>query len=77
MRILLRRAGVMLAAGLLVFCCSCERHHPDELPHHGPKKHGDHATKEHGDTHATKEQAAPSPASRGTPANFFPDKSKP
>jgi len=69
MRFLLRKAGLALAAGLLVFCCSCERHHVGELPDHGKK--------DHGDAHATKEHASPSPAPRGTPANFFPDKPKP
>ena len=74
MRFLLRKAGLTLAAGLLVFCCSCERHHVGELPDHGEKDHG---KKDHGDAHATKEHPAASPASRGTPANFFPDKPKP
>jgi hypothetical protein len=69
MRFFLRRAGLALAAGLLVFCCSCERHYVGELPEHEAKKHGD--------AHATKEHASPSPALRGTPANFFPDKPKP
>jgi hypothetical protein len=69
MRFLLRRASLALASGLLIFCSSCERHHVGELPDHGKK--------DHGAAHATKDHASPSPAARGTPANFFPDKPKP
>jgi hypothetical protein len=69
MRSYLRRAGLALATGLLIFCCSCERHQVGELP-------VEHATK-HGETDAAKPQAAASPAARSSPANFFPDKAKP
>jgi hypothetical protein len=69
MRLLLRRAGLTLAAGLLIFFCSCERHHVDELP-------AEHQTKA-GETDASKPPEAASPEARSSPANFFPDKPKP
>jgi hypothetical protein len=67
MRFFLRRAGLVLATGLLIFCCSCERHQVGELPENESKKHGD--------TQSTKEHASTSPVN--SPANFFPDKPKP
>jgi hypothetical protein len=70
MRLFLRRAGVTLAAGLLIFWCSCERHHPSELPEQ-------ENAKGHGDTEAMSEHALASPVPRNSPANFFPDKPKP
>ena len=69
MRLLLRRVGLTLAAGLLIFCCSCERHRVGELP-------AEHHTKS-SEIDTTKPDAAPSPAARSSPANFFPDKRKP
>jgi hypothetical protein len=63
MRSFLRRAGLILATGSLVFFLSCERHRVGELP-----------LEEHA---ATTPHASPSPAARSTPANFFPDKPKP
>jgi hypothetical protein len=73
MRSFLRRAGLILATGSLVFFLSCERHHVGELP-------GEHETKAPGEEHAStthEPHASPSPAARNTPANFFPDKPKP
>jgi hypothetical protein len=70
MRFFLRRAGLTLAAGLLIFYCSCERHHVGELPEHEPAK-------AHGDAEATKEHAPAPSVPRNSPANFFPDKPKP
>ena len=62
MRSILRRAGLTLSAGLLIFCCSCERHHVGELPaEHETKGAEKHAVGPH----------APEP--RMTPANFFPE----
>lgn len=72
MRSFLRRAGLILAAGSLACFLSCERHHPDEL-HSSHAKSGDG---DHGDHHSTT-HASPSPDARSTPANFFPDKTKP
>jgi hypothetical protein len=69
MRFFLRRAGLILATGLLIFCCSCERHQVGELP-------VEHQTKG-SETNVTESDAAPSPAARMSPANFFPDKPKP
>ena len=73
MRLFLRRAGLVLATGSLVFFLSCERHHVGELP-------GEHETKAPAEEHAStapEPHASPSPAARNTPATFFPDKSKP
>jgi len=69
MRLLFRRAGLALAAGLLIFCCSCERHRVEELP-------AEHQTKS-GETDAANPHAAAPPEVRSSPANFFPDKPKP
>jgi hypothetical protein len=69
MRLLFRRAGLALATGLLIFCCSCERHRVEELP-------AEHQTKS-GETDAANPKSAPSPAVRSSPADFFPDKPKP
>jgi len=71
MRSLLRRAGLILALGSLVFFLSCERHHVGELPL-------EPETKAPANEHAAKSpHVSPSPAARSTPANFFPDKPKP
>jgi hypothetical protein len=70
MRLFLRRAGLILATGSLVFFLSCERHHVGELPLEPEAK----APAEH---HAATTHASPSPAARSTPVNFFPDKPKP
>jgi hypothetical protein len=70
MRFFLRRACLTLATGVLIFCCSCERHHVGELPEHeNPKAHSE------GD--ATKAHSPASPVPRNSPANFFPDKPAP
>jgi hypothetical protein len=73
MRSFLRRAGLILALGSLVFFLSCERHQVGELP-------DEHTTKAPAEEHASmshESHASPSPAARNTPANFFPDKPKP
>jgi len=70
MRSILRRAGLILATGSLVFFLSCERHRVGELPLEPETK----ASAEH---HAATTHASPSPATRATPANFFPDQPKP
>ena len=41
MRTFLRRFAVVTASAVLVFFCSCERHSPDELGHHGDHAEGD------------------------------------
>ena len=74
MRLFLRRAGLILATGSLVFFLSCERHHVGELPDQLEK------TKAPAEEHAATTPVPPtssSPAARNTPANFFPDKPKP
>jgi len=81
MRPLLRKAGLALALGSLVFWFSCERHHVAELEgeHHTETKapaHEHSSTAEQpaapGHTHSS-----PTPEPRNSPANFFPDKPKP
>jgi hypothetical protein len=69
MRLLLRRACLTAAAGLLIFCCSCERHRVEEVP-------AEHQTKT-GETDVANPHTAASPEVRSSPANFFPDKPKP
>lgn len=70
MRLLLRRACLTAAAGLSIFCCSCERHRVEEqMP-------AEHQTKS-GETDAANPHAAATPEARSSPANFFPDKPKP
>jgi len=80
MRLFLRRAGLIVATGSLVFFLSCERHHVGELPNeqetkapaekHDSRSDQPTATTQHSHT-------AASPAPRNSPANFFPDKPKP
>jgi hypothetical protein len=70
MRLFLRRAGLALAAGWLIFCCSCERHRSGELPEL-------ENAKGHTATEATNEHASATPVLHNSPANFFPDKPKP
>jgi hypothetical protein len=70
MRFFLRRAGLALAAGLLIFCCSCEQHKVSELPQDQKSEPG-------AETHAAASHVSSSPVVRATPANFFPDKPKP
>jgi len=66
MRFFLRRAGLTLATGLIIFCCSCERHHVGELAmeHEGKGHEADVAKPD-----------APKPDPRMSPANFFPEHS--
>jgi hypothetical protein len=74
MRSFLRRAGLLLALGSLVFFLSCERHQVGELP---LEEHSKAPATEHAATTTHAHDASPSPAARSTPANFFPDKPKP
>jgi hypothetical protein len=80
MRSFLRKAGLVLALGSLVFFLSCERHHVGELtgetetadaPSHQHETKSDQPT---ATTHTS--HTAESPAPRNSPANFFPDKPK-
>jgi len=82
MRLFLRRAGLILALGALVFFLSCERHHVGELPNEQatetrpaaeePDSRSDQPTSTTNTSHT-----AQTPAPRNSPANFFPDKPKP
>jgi len=82
MRLFLRRAGLILATGSLVFFLSCERHTVGELPNEqaretkAPAKEHDSQSDQPTsttNTSHTSQTAAP----RNSPANFFPDKPKP
>ncbi len=82
MRPFLRKAGLALALGSLVFWFSCERHHVGELEgeHHTETKapaheHSSTAEQPAATTHTS--HTSPTPESRNSPANFFPDKPKP
>jgi hypothetical protein len=82
MRLFLRRAGLILATGSLVFFLSCERHKVGELPNEPttetkppstePDSRSDQPTSTTNISHTSQ-----SPAPRNSPANFFPDKPKP
>jgi hypothetical protein len=77
MRPLLRKAGLALALGSLVFWFSCERHHVGELEgdHHTETKAPAHEHSSTAAAHPT--HTSPTPEPRNSPANFFPDKPKP
>jgi hypothetical protein len=74
MRSFLRKAGLILATGSLVFFLSCERHNVGELP---LEEHSKAPAKENNAAATHAPDATASPAARSTPANFFPDKPKP
>jgi hypothetical protein len=67
MRSFLRKTGLVLATGSLVFFLSCERHHVEELP-------PEHSKQAPAREHAESIHASPAPAAQSTPANFFPEK---
>jgi len=79
MRPLLRKAGLALALGSLVFWFSCERHHVGELAGESDTPAHEHETKKSDQPTATTNTShtAQSPAPRNSPANFFPEKKKP
>jgi hypothetical protein len=62
MRLILRVTLLSLAAGLMIFWCSCERHHPEELM---PAQDTAHAEGAKPDEHG-------SPSAKRTPPQFFP-----
>jgi hypothetical protein len=78
-----RKFAVTGAALALICFCSCERHHPDELPQEGEYVKSDAAAKEapHDKAHdkAISDQQqmsttalTPTPSPSPTPAEFFP-----
>ncbi|MDQ2660233.1 MAG: hypothetical protein M3Y03_07405 [Verrucomicrobiota bacterium] len=73
MRSLIRQAVVLSAAIAVICFCSCERHHPGELPVEGEQtsaKPGEHDdTVRDADHHHHESGAAETHA---TPAEFFP-----
>jgi hypothetical protein len=78
MRLFLRRAGLILATGSLVFFLSCERHHVRELTGEtdAPSDKHDSRSDQPAAT-TTTSHTSQSPAPRNSPANFSPDKPKP
>lgn len=79
MRSFLRKAGLVLATGSLVFFLSCERHHVGELEGHTegdpPHQHDTKSDQPAATTNASHTSQTPEP--RNSPPNFFPDKPKP
>lgn len=70
MRFFLSRAAFLGCSVVLAFCCSCEEHHPGELPE---VQRDRLAGPEHG---AGKKADAPvKPTVTPTPTNFFPEQS--
>jgi len=75
MRCSLRQLAVVSSAVTLLFFCSCERHHPDELP---VEKHAKPAADKHGHAgHGEKRDHSVEPSRTApvspTPAQFFPE----
>ncbi|HEX8077760.1 MAG TPA: hypothetical protein VF511_08090 [Chthoniobacterales bacterium] len=86
MRSFLRKAGLILATGSLVFFLSCERHHVGELhgdeTGSGAEEHKSHAKEtpsesERSTATTNRSHTSQTPEPRNSPANFFPDKPKP
>jgi hypothetical protein len=78
MRLFLRRAGLILATGSLVFFLSCERHHVRELTGETDAAAHKQDSKSDQPTATTQtSHTSQSPVPRNSPANFFPDKPKP
>jgi hypothetical protein len=79
MRSFLRKAGLVLATGSLVFFLSCERHHVGELEGRTegdpPHQHDTKSDQPASTTNASHTSQTAEP--RNSPANFFPDKPKP
>jgi hypothetical protein len=74
MRSFFREVFCIFSATTLIFFCSCERHHPDELAfeEHAkaePAKHKDDAHGKKRERAAEQPHTSPSP----TPAQFFPE----
>jgi hypothetical protein len=67
-----RRTAILLSAGALIFCCSCEEHHLGEMPE-VQTEHVDLARGSAEDLDVVKERSAsPTPSAKPTPAEFFP-----
>jgi hypothetical protein len=67
------RTAILLSAGALIFCCSCEEHHLGEMPE-VQREHVDLAGGSADDSDLIKERsAAPTPSAKPTPAEFFPE----
>ena len=79
MRPLLRKAGLVLALGSLVFWFSCERHHVGELEgeSHTEAKAPANEHSLTAEQPAATTHTSHTPEPRNSPANFFPDKPKP
>jgi hypothetical protein len=71
MELLLRRTGIALVSGLLIFYSSCEKHPLGEIPE-VQREQVDPATKSRS---AVNETDSDKPSSSATPAEFFPSPS--
>jgi len=69
-----RRTAILLSAGAIIFCCSCEKHHLGEMPE-VQREHGELASRSAEDLDVVKERPAapPTPSAKPTPAEFFPE----
>ena len=71
MRCSLRQIAVLSSSVTLIFFCSCERHHPDELP---VEDHAKPALDKHEHSGRSEKSAVePSRMTSPTPAQFFPE----
>jgi hypothetical protein len=73
MHFALRKTGIIFAAGAVILCCSCEKHHLGEMAD-AQKEHVDVAS-ESSETSTPSEEGStsPSPSATPTPAEFFPE----
>jgi len=77
MHFALRKTGIAFAAGIVIFCCSCEKHHLGEMPD-AQKEHVDVASESSAAPTAPGETStSPSPSATPTPAEFFPESTPP
>jgi hypothetical protein len=69
----LRKAASAFAAGMVIFWCSCEKHHLGEMPD-AQKEHVDVASESGEASPAPEETSASStPSATSTPAELFPE----
>jgi hypothetical protein len=73
-----RRTAILLSAGALIFCCSCEEHHLGEMPE-VQRERVELASGSAEDSDVVKERSAaqPTPSAKPTPAEFFPETTPP
>ena len=74
MHFAVRKAGILFVAGVLILCCSCEKHQLGEFPP-AQREHVDLASgASEEDSDMVKERSPSSaPSPNPTPAEFFPE----